>query len=205
MPVSERSGPRVLLTSVFGPFAQDDEFGSRVINPLELFHNQVTRAQGPFSLRMHHRSWGIMLIQENISAPSTVLDFPTRARFVQELTSTQYDVVGISGIIVNVGKVREMCRLVRQHSPKSTIVVGGHVAAIPGLAIDLGSVQTNMVFAGTKGTGIPAAELVTRLEEQGVSCLDEAPWSVRFVTHLDLEDGDIDKTVSAVAGMIAAV
>jgi len=79
------------------------------------------------------------------------------------------------------------------------------LAAIPGLAIDLGSVQTNMVFAGTKGTGIPAAELVTRLEEQGVSCLDEAPWSVRFVTHLDLEDGDIDKTVSAVAGMIAAV
>ena len=133
MPVSERSGPRVLLTSVFGPFAQDDEFGSRVINPLELFHNQVTRAQGPFSLRMHHRSWGIMLIQENISAPSTVLDFPTRARFVQELTSTQYDVVGISGIIVNVGKVREMCRLVRQHSPRSTIVVGGHVAAIPGV------------------------------------------------------------------------
>jgi hypothetical protein len=32
---------------------------------------------------------------------------------------------------VNVGKVKEMCRLVRQHSPTSTIVVGGHVAAIP--------------------------------------------------------------------------
>ena len=74
-----------------------------------------------------------MLIQENIAAPSTLLDFPTRERFVEELTSHQYDVVGISGIIVNVGKVREMCRLVRQHSPKSTIVVGGHVAAIPGL------------------------------------------------------------------------
>ena len=54
--------PRVLLSSVFGPFARDDEFGSRAINPLELYHNQVTRAQGPFSLRMHHRSWGIMLI-----------------------------------------------------------------------------------------------------------------------------------------------
>ncbi len=128
-----RSHARVLLTSVFGPFAVDDEFGSRAINPLELYHNQVTRAQGPFSLRMHHRSWGIMLIQENISASSTLLDFPTRDRFVQELTSHEYDIVGISGIIVNVGKVREMCRLVRQHSPKSTIVVGGHVAAIPGV------------------------------------------------------------------------
>ncbi|HVC20435.1 MAG TPA: cobalamin-dependent protein [Vicinamibacterales bacterium] len=128
-----RSRPRVLLTSVFGPFARDDEFGSRAINPLELYHNQVTRAQGPFSLRMHHRSWGIMLIQANISAPSTLLDFPTRERFVDELKAHQYDIVGISGIIVNVGKVREMCRLVREHSPASTIVVGGHVAAIPGV------------------------------------------------------------------------
>ena len=54
----------VLLTSVFGPFAQDDAFGSRAINPMELYQNQVTRAQGPFSLRMFHRSWGITMIDE---------------------------------------------------------------------------------------------------------------------------------------------
>ena len=124
---------RVLLSSVFGPYAQDDEFGSRSINPMELYHNQVTRAQGSFSLRMFHRSWGIMLIQENISAPSTVLDFPTRADFARELTSHRYDVVGISAIITNVGKVREMCRMTRELSPDSVIVVGGHVAAIPGI------------------------------------------------------------------------
>ena len=124
---------RILLTSVFGPYAQDDEFGSRSINPMELYHNQVTRAQGSFSLRMFHRSWGIMLIQQNISAPCTVLDFPTRDDFARELTSQQYDVVGISSIIVNVGKVREMCRMIRKLSPNSTIVVGGHVSAIPGV------------------------------------------------------------------------
>src|SRR4030065_858979 len=125
MPGSERSRPRVLLTSVFRPFACDDEFGSRTINPLELYHNQVTRAQGPFSLRMHHRSWGIMLIQATISVPSAVLDFPTRERFIDELRSHQYDIVGISGIIVNVGKVREMCRLVPLPSPHATPLGGG--------------------------------------------------------------------------------
>ena len=124
---------RVLLTSVFGPYAQDDEFGSRRINPMELYHNQVTRAQGSFSLRMFHRSWGIMVIQENISAPSTLLDFPTREAFAKQLSGRHYDVVGISSIIVNIGKVREMCRMVRNLSPASTIVVGGHVAAIPGI------------------------------------------------------------------------
>ena len=124
---------RVLLSSVFGPYAQDDEFGSRSINPMELYHNQVTREQGAFSLRMFHRSWGIMMIQENISAPCTVLDFPTHRRFARELRRHRYDIVGISSIIPNVGKVREMCRMVRELSPDSTIVVGGHVAAIPGL------------------------------------------------------------------------
>ncbi len=124
---------RILLTSVFGPYAQDDEFGSRAINPMELYHNQVTRAQGPFSLRMFHRSWGLMMIQENISAPSTLLDFPTREAFAEQLRGGNFDVVGIGSIIVNIGKVREMCRIARELAPNAQIVVGGHVAAIPGL------------------------------------------------------------------------
>jgi radical SAM superfamily enzyme YgiQ (UPF0313 family) len=52
---------------------------------------------------------------------------------VRELETHEYDIVGISAIVVNVGKVREMCRLVRQHSPRSTIVVGGHVTSTPHL------------------------------------------------------------------------
>lgn len=139
---------RVLLSSVFGPYAQDDEFGSRSINPMELYHNQVTRAQGPFSLRMFHRSWGIMMIQQNISAPCTVLDFPTREAFEKELRSNDYDVVGISSIIVNVRKVAEMCRIVRRLAPQAQIVVGGHVAAIPGIE---GMVDADHIV---KGEGI---------------------------------------------------
>jgi len=77
--------PRILFSSVFGPYAQDDEYGSRKINPMELYHNQVTRLQGPFSLRMFHRSWGLMLLRENVNAPGTLLDFPTRERFIEEL------------------------------------------------------------------------------------------------------------------------
>jgi radical SAM superfamily enzyme YgiQ (UPF0313 family) len=124
---------KILLSSVFGPYAQDDEFGSRAINPMELYHNQVTREQGPFSLRMFHRSWGIMMIQANIAAPCTVLDFPKIEDFARELKSQRYDIVGISSSIVNVGKVREMCRMVRELSPQSEIIVGGHVTATPGI------------------------------------------------------------------------
>lgn len=124
---------RVLLASVFGPYAQDDAYGSRAVNPMELYQNQVTRLQGPFSLRMFHASWGLMLIQANVSARCALLDFPTRARFIEELTRHEYDVVGIGAIPPNVGKVKEMCALVRRHQPHATIVVGGHVASLPDL------------------------------------------------------------------------
>ncbi len=123
----------MLLTSVFGPYVQDDEYGSRKINPMELYQNQVTRVQGVFSLRMFHRSWGLMLIQANIAAPCTLLDFPDLERFVAEIATNEYDIVGISSIIPNVGKVRKMCELIREHLPAAKIVVGGHVANLPDL------------------------------------------------------------------------
>lgn len=122
---------RVLLASVFGPYAQDDQYGSRLLNPMELYHNQVTRVQRGFSFRTFHRSWGLMLIQANLQAPCTLLDFPSEARFLAEIKTHNYDVIGISAIIPNVLKVRRMCRLIRKHQPQATIVVGGHLANWP--------------------------------------------------------------------------
>lgn len=128
------SQAKVLLCSVFGPYAQDDEYGSRAINPMELWHNQVTRAQGAFSLRMFHRSWGLMLIQANLQAPCALLDFPSLERFIREIRDNHYDVVGISAIIPNLLKVRKMCELIRRHLPKATLVVGGHITGRKDLA-----------------------------------------------------------------------
>jgi radical SAM superfamily enzyme YgiQ (UPF0313 family) len=119
---------KILLSSVFGPFARDDEYGSRRINPMELYQNQVTRVQGAFSLRMFHRSFGLMLLQANIDAPCTLIDFPSLERFTKEIQNNSYDIIGISGIIPNIAKVRKMCELVREYQPAATIVVGGHIS-----------------------------------------------------------------------------
>jgi radical SAM superfamily enzyme YgiQ (UPF0313 family) len=131
--------PHILFASVFGPYGQDDEFGSRSINPMELYHNQVTRVQGPFSLRMFHRSWGLMLLRENIQAPSALLDFPTRERFVEELQTVGYDIVALSAIPPNYLKVAEMCRLIRQYQPAAEIIIGGHIAGLPDLQERVGA------------------------------------------------------------------
>lgn len=122
---------KLLLTSVFGPFGVNDEYGTAE-NKLELYHNQVTREQGIFSIRSNHfyRSYGLYLIAENLDVPTVVLDFPSRRRFIQEIRKG-YENIGISFIAANFLKARKMAELVREHSPKSRIILGGHGAMIP--------------------------------------------------------------------------
>ncbi|MGC4120240.1 MAG: cobalamin-dependent protein [Myxococcales bacterium] len=123
---------RILLSGVFGPFGVDDEFGRRE-NIMELFHNQVTKAQGAASLRYHHRSFGLYFLAENVQAPVTVLDFPTREKFAQVLRRERFDAVGLSFIVPNFAKAREMARMVRELQPHAEIILGGHGAAIDGI------------------------------------------------------------------------
>jgi hypothetical protein len=122
---------KLLLTSVFGPFGVDDEYGTKE-NKLELYHNQVTREQGIFSIRSNHfyRSYGLYLIAENLEVPTVVLDFPSMDRFIEEIKKG-YENVGIAFIVANFLKAKRMAELVREHSPNSRIILGGHGAMIP--------------------------------------------------------------------------
>jgi hypothetical protein len=123
---------KILLSGVFGPYGVDDEFG-RKENIMELYHNQVTKAQGPASFRFHHRSFGLYFIAANIDADVTILDFPSRKRFAREVERGDYDMVGISFIMPNVDKAQEMARIVREKAPDAEIILGGHGAAIEGV------------------------------------------------------------------------
>jgi hypothetical protein len=123
---------KVLLAGVFGPYGVDDEYG-RKENIMELFHNQVTKAQGAASFRFQHRSFGLYFIADNIDADVTVLDFPSRRRFAQEVRQGGYDIVGISFITPNLDKACEMARIVRTEAPAAEIIIGGHGAAIEGV------------------------------------------------------------------------
>ena len=119
----------LLLASVFRPFGVDDKYG-RKENKLELFHNQVTREQGIFSIRCNHRSFGLYFIAENIEMPTVVLDFPTLKQFRREVKKG-YDYVGISFITPNFAKAKKMAEIVREVAPSTKIILGGHGTRIP--------------------------------------------------------------------------
>jgi len=123
--------PKVLLSSVFKPFAVNDLY-SRKESILELFHNQLTKYQGIYSIRTSYDSYGIHAIAKNLGAPCTVLDFPSQKRFIREIKKG-YDYVGISSIVQNFQKVKWMVEQTRKISPQSKIIVGGFCADIPDL------------------------------------------------------------------------
>ncbi|MBW2458086.1 MAG: cobalamin-dependent protein, partial [Deltaproteobacteria bacterium] len=97
----------------------------------ELFHAQVTRAQGPFSQRQVIRVWALDYLAENIEAPAVTLHYPSRRELIRELRQGDYTHVGINFVVSTFHKVREMVRLIRQHSPAATIVLGGYGTVLP--------------------------------------------------------------------------
>ncbi len=80
-------------------------------------------------------------------------------------------------------------RLVEDHARARRLAEG--LAYLPGVSIELASVQTNMVYAGVRdGPGFAAA-----LAEEGVLVNALGPGSVRLVTHADLRDGDVERAL----------
>ena len=64
--------------------------------------------------------------------PSTVLDFPSLDRFIEEIHKG-YDYIAISFIIPNMKKAQKMAALIREHAPQSKIILGGHGTNTPGI------------------------------------------------------------------------
>ena len=59
-------------------------------------------------------------------------------------------------------------------------------------------VETNIVIAQLKG-GRPASDLVEAQQKEGILCSAFGPDKVRWVTHLDFNDADLDRVLAALA------
>jgi threonine aldolase len=73
------------------------------------------------------------------------------------------------------------------------------LALVPGLDLDLETVQTNMVFVDTTASGHRGAEWAEKLKEQGVLINAVGPNRLRFVTHYDVDRSDLDAALSIIA------
>ncbi|MBN2113054.1 MAG: low-specificity L-threonine aldolase [Acidimicrobiia bacterium] len=101
---------------------------------------------------------------------------------------------GLYALEHNIGRMAEDHRRARR--------LGERLARVPGLRVDLEKVQTNMVYADTRESGTTAADMVRHLAAAGVWCLDEGPWTIRLVTHLDVDDADVEEAGELIVSVV---
>jgi threonine aldolase len=71
------------------------------------------------------------------------------------------------------------------------------IARIRGLRIDAAKVRTNIVIFDCSGSGKTAVELCEALHRRGIWAQDTAPYSVRMVTHVDVDREGIERALVA--------
>ena len=96
-----------------------------------------------------------------------------------------------------------VARLAEDH--RRARALAERLAIVPGLSVDLRTVETNMVFVSTRPSGRRASDVARLFCEAGAHCLAESPWKIRFVTHLDVDDADVAEAGEVVARTMAAI
>jgi threonine aldolase len=78
------------------------------------------------------------------------------------------------------------------------------LAQIKGISLDPQKVVTNIVIFDVRGTGLTAADLCAGLAKRQVLCNPTAKFSVRMVTHFDVDRSGIDRALAAMSEVCAA-
>jgi threonine aldolase len=110
----------------------------------------------------------------------------------------QAGIVAAAGIYALAHNVE---RLAEDHERARRLAEG--LAEVPGLALDTGAVETNIVVFDVRGTGLTGAEFGRRaLERFGVRFSVLGPTLVRAVTHLDVPPDGVERALAAAQGVL---
>jgi len=144
-------------------------------------------------------------LSKGLSAPlGSVLCGP--ADFIAEARRNRQKLGGgqrQAGIIAAAGiyAIEKMSlRLEEDHQNARALAEG--LAEIPGLAVDLSTVQTNIVVVELASDRLTQAELVERLRERGVLVVPWTKGRIRLVTHYGVDKQDIENSLQAIGDIL---
>lgn len=90
----------------------------------------------------------------------------------------------------------------RDHQNAKALAEG--LAGVPGISIDPGQVETNILVFDVSGTGLDATEISAQLKERGVLANAVSPQAMRMVTHYDVDEAGIERAVAAMDQIVQA-
>jgi threonine aldolase len=109
-----------------------------------------------------------------------------------------------AGIIAAAGLIaleKSPLRLHEDHANARLLAEG--IAKISGLQINPAKVQTNIVIFDCEKTGRTAVQLCEELQRQGLWAQDTAQYSVRFVTHCDVDRAGCERALAVLGETLA--
>jgi threonine aldolase len=109
-----------------------------------------------------------------------------------------------AGVIAAAGLIaleRSPGRLHVDHENAKRLAEG--IAEIPGLSIDPKKVRSNIVIFDCTKTGKTAVEICDALHPHGVWAQDTSPYSVRVVTHCDVDRAGVERALLVLKDFVA--
>lgn len=123
--------------------------------------------------------------------PKDFIDFARRIRKALGGGMRQVGVLAATGIVA----LTEMVdRLVEDHTRAKRLALA--VSDLPGIELNPENVETNIIVFGFDHPEVSIPEFLEKLKEKGVLAL-AVRGGIRFVTHKDIDDEDIEKAVKA--------
>jgi threonine aldolase len=169
--------------------------------------NAAVAAGKPVSEWARHADSIMFCLSKSLSCPLGSVLCGTRD-FIREAWKARVPLGGgmrQAGLIAATGLVAletMVDRLSEDHALARTLAEG--IVDVPGLSLDLDSVQTNMVVPYVDPGGESPEDWVAALETRGIRASIHPPDRLRFVTTRHHSPGDIEHAVAAVRQSAAA-
>ncbi len=128
-------------------------------------------------------------------------EFIDRARQVRKILGGAMRQAGIIAAPALVALKHELPRLAEDHEKAKRIAATLH--QLPGVQLDINTVQTNIIIFNLKRDDMTAADLCRRLSSYGIKAVPQTETRIRFVTHRDISFEDVDTVCSALRDILS--
>lgn len=167
--------------------------GARIFNAAAVLGVEVKALTAPFDSVQFCISKGLCAPVGSLLCGSR--EFIERARKVRKMMGggmRQAGILAAAGLVA----FDEILPLLPEDHRKAR-VLGERLAEIPGFEVDLDSLQTNIVMMRCRKPH-DGARIGETLKSRGILCHVISPEQIRFVTHHDISEGDLDQALEAI-------
>ena len=171
--------------------------GARVFNAAIALNTDVKKITGEFDSVMFCLSKGLSCPVGSMVCGSE--EFIERARKTRKMLGGGMRQVGILAACGIVALEKLIDRLKDDH--KNARILAEGLSNLKGIAIDMDTVQTNIIIFNVAGLG-GSQKFIEAVEKKGVKCLSRDENHVRMVTHRMISEDDIEYALERIQEVV---